>query len=265
MSGTFVRSSTLALCLVAVAASARAQDDAAASRAALETEYSEREAAYYEALDAYYRPYAEAKTPEEAAAIRLDPAAHPSREFLAMFLDLMRRARGCDTGVRAAAMTFRLRREAGKDGVPKVKEVLGELAEHHLESPALGRLLIELVDHFDVSTKALDDFATTVEERSPLPESKAASIVARGMAYARRRSPIEKAAPEKARAYFERAISNHPTAAATAVARTEMFELEHLRVGATPPDFEAVDQDGVKFKLSDYRGKVLVLDFWGFW
>jgi hypothetical protein len=35
-------------------------------------------------------------------------------------------------------------------------------------------------------------------------------------------------------------------------------------VGGTP-DFEAVDTDGVAFKLSDYRGKVVLLDFWGFW
>jgi len=44
-----------------------------------------------------------------------------------------------------------------------------------------------------------------------------------------------------------------------------LFELDHLQVGMTAPDFEAVDQDGTKFKLSDYRGKVVLLDFWGFW
>lgn len=36
-------------------------------------------------------------------------------------------------------------------------------------------------------------------------------------------------------------------------------------VGGTPGDFDAVDPDGVAFKLSDYRGKVVLLDFWGFW
>ena len=36
-------------------------------------------------------------------------------------------------------------------------------------------------------------------------------------------------------------------------------------VGGTPPDFEAKDVDGASFKLSDYRGKVVMLDFWGFW
>lgn len=44
-----------------------------------------------------------------------------------------------------------------------------------------------------------------------------------------------------------------------------LYELDHLQIGMLAPDFEAVDQDGVKWKLSDYRGKVVVVDFWGFW
>jgi len=38
-----------------------------------------------------------------------------------------------------------------------------------------------------------------------------------------------------------------------------------LQVGYLAPDFEAVDMEGKRFKLSDYRGKVVALDFWGFW
>ena len=33
-------------------------------------------------------------------------------------------------------------------------------------------------------------------------------------------------------------------------------------VGAAAPDIEAADMDGKRFKLSDYRGKVVLLDFW---
>ena len=44
-----------------------------------------------------------------------------------------------------------------------------------------------------------------------------------------------------------------------------IFELEHLQVGSVAPDIEGVDFDGVEFKLSDYRGKVVMLDFWGNW
>ncbi len=31
------------------------------------------------------------------------------------------------------------------------------------------------------------------------------------------------------------------------------------------PEIVGEDVDGVPFKLSDYRGKVVVLDFWGNW
>jgi hypothetical protein len=36
-------------------------------------------------------------------------------------------------------------------------------------------------------------------------------------------------------------------------------------VGQVAPEIEGVDLGGVPFKLSDYRGKVVVLDFWGNW
>ncbi|MDB6127866.1 MAG: hypothetical protein JWM35_1762, partial [Verrucomicrobia bacterium] len=38
-----------------------------------------------------------------------------------------------------------------------------------------------------------------------------------------------------------------------------------LKVGALAPDFTAKDADGKDVKLSDYKGKVVVLDFWATW
>ena len=38
-----------------------------------------------------------------------------------------------------------------------------------------------------------------------------------------------------------------------------------LDIGKEVPEIEGEDVDGVNFKLSDYRGKVVVLDFWGDW
>jgi hypothetical protein len=48
-------------------------------------------------------------------------------------------------------------------------------------------------------------------------------------------------------------------------ARLWQYELDHLQLGMVAPDFEAEDQHGKSFKLSDYRGKIVVLDWWGFW
>lgn len=38
-----------------------------------------------------------------------------------------------------------------------------------------------------------------------------------------------------------------------------------FEVGNQAPEITGEDIDGVAFKLSDYRGKVVVLDFWGDW
>jgi hypothetical protein len=50
-----------------------------------------------------------------------------------------------------------------------------------------------------------------------------------------------------------------------AAADAELFEIRHLAVGKVAPDIAGDDLDGVAFKLSDYRGKVVLLDFWGNW
>lgn len=39
----------------------------------------------------------------------------------------------------------------------------------------------------------------------------------------------------------------------------------NVAVGKVAPDIEGPDIDDVEFKLSDYRGKVVMLDFWGDW
>lgn len=44
-----------------------------------------------------------------------------------------------------------------------------------------------------------------------------------------------------------------------------IFIAENLQIGMIPPNFDAVDVDGAPISLSDYRGKVTVIDFWGFW
>jgi hypothetical protein len=40
---------------------------------------------------------------------------------------------------------------------------------------------------------------------------------------------------------------------------------EKYGVGCDSPDIAGIDLDGVEFKLSDYKGKVIFLDFWGDW
>ena len=45
-------------------------------------------------------------------------------------------------------------------------------------------------------------------------------------------------------------------------ANQELFKIRNLAVGKQAPDIEGEDQEGKRFKLSDYRGKVVLLDIW---
>ncbi len=44
-----------------------------------------------------------------------------------------------------------------------------------------------------------------------------------------------------------------------------LFAIEHLSVGKKAPEITGTDADGKTLKLSDFRGKVVVLDFFADW
>ena len=48
-------------------------------------------------------------------------------------------------------------------------------------------------------------------------------------------------------------------------ARAELDEIRNLAVGKPAPEIIGTDLDGQPFKLSDYRGKVVLLTFWAGW
>jgi hypothetical protein len=71
---------------------------------------------------------------------------------------------------------------------------------------------------------------------------------------------------EKAQTYFAEGAKKHAGKAALATQfKDALYLLEKLSIGKVAPEIEAEDLDGKKFKLSDYRGKVVVIDFWGNW
>ena len=49
------------------------------------------------------------------------------------------------------------------------------------------------------------------------------------------------------------------------MAERQLYAIRNLSVGRTAPEITGQDVDGRTFKLSDYRGKVVLLDFWGHW
>jgi hypothetical protein len=86
---------------------------------------------------------------------------------------------------------------------------------------------------------------------------------------------LRKADPEKLKKesvkLFERVVKEfadlpHPRKETIGkVAEGVLFKLHNLVAGKPAPEIEAEDVNGKPMKLSDYRGKVVLLDFWGNW
>lgn len=56
-----------------------------------------------------------------------------------------------------------------------------------------------------------------------------------------------------------------PTITYGAIGRSSIFSIRNLTIGKRIPDLSGQDIDGEAFKLSDYRGKVVLLSYWGTW
>lgn len=70
----------------------------------------------------------------------------------------------------------------------------------------------------------------------------------------------------KAENYFAEGAKKHAGDAGLANEfKDHLYRLQNLSVGKLAPDIEGEDLDGKQFKLSDYRGKVVVISFWAFW
>jgi len=114
-----------------------------------------------------------------------------------------------------------------------------------------------------------------VREKNPNKTEKAAATYALGMQHFRR---YEAATDEKlaeaekslAMDYFQEISGKYADAnikgfpLADQAGRT-MYELQNLSVGSECPEIDGNDVDGAAIKLSDFKGKKVVLIFWGGW
>jgi len=121
------------------------------------------------------------------------------------------------------------------------------------DSEALLRKL-QSHDKKEVKGVALFTLAQVLKQRA---DSKADSDV---KAAEKLRKEAEKLFEEAAEKYAD--VSAGYRGSVGEAAKKELYEIRNLAVGRPAPEVEGVDQDGKKFKLSDYKGKVVLFDFW---
>lgn len=176
---------------------------------------------------------------------------------------------------------------------------LGVLQEHHMQRADLEEVCSTLAR---VPTTAATQFLRQLEAKSPHVEVKGAACfnladslkdqasMARSLQnadaenikdlvhyFGRQTVDVLKSADaddieEEAADLYEKialtpeyAALNHYRGNLAKAAKGNLFELHNLAIGKPAPEIEGEDIDGNPMKLSDYRGKVVVLDFWGDW
>jgi len=143
------------------------------------------------------------------------------------------------------------------------------LVESHLGSPEIGRFLdyLPYLTRQGLSQEEVRGIAAKAIEQAATHELRAAAHYSRArtfLASGRDPEPL----PEFAEQYAAdiAAVSELAPGSLLALrAEAPGFERTRLQIGMVAPEIEGTDLDGVEFKLSRYRGKVVVIDFWGDW
>lgn len=205
-----------------------------------------------------------ARSAEERAELA---AAFPRDEFAEELAALAGEAPGSEVAARAWIDAFRL--ACLLDDRELYESSLGRLLADHLRSPAISGLTLELV--YGAPDWSAQQAAAAL--RSILAANDNEDVQANGLAQLALLVGLDPRFGEAGRAeaigllgqigqrFAGRDFLGQDAAQFVAGAK---YEIEHLAVGQVAPDAPLVDQDGVAFRLSDYRGRVVVLDFWGF-
>ncbi len=143
---------------------------------------------------------------------------------------------------------------------PNGAKALKELQQNHIESEQLGPVCQRVVYS---SSDETEKFLRAVLEKNPHKNVQAQACMALAR-FLRSKNPPE------AERLFNRVSEQYGDTPAyrgtlADAAKAELYEMHNLVVGKVAPEIEGEDVDGKTFKLSDYRGKVVVLDFWGDW
>ena len=153
----------------------------------------------------------------------------------------------------------------------EIDKIVNIAVEHHLSNPKLKDVVLAGGQLGSAGEKLLRAAA----EKSTDKEIKAISLYTLGMLFSERTTETanEKTAMEltaKAIDLLEKAAKEGGEVklgddTIGELAKDEITGLKTLSIGNTAPELEGTTLDGKKVKLSDYKGKVVLLDVWATW
>lgn len=200
---------------------------------------------------------ARAEGAKQLPAVAMNP---PTKEYVAKAQELASQYEGKDDAVRFLGFVLKNARTERN----AVKKTIETLALAHAKSNAIAEVLPFLVSGVRMGAKKqVLDLLGDVAENHANSECKAQALITRGgLMLEMAQNDEERKAAEKD---LRSVASITKDEALLAQAKDALFEIENLQVGCKAPDIVGIDVEGAAIKLSDYQGKVILLDFWGFW
>ncbi len=157
-------------------------------------------------------------------------------------------------------------------GFPEGQTAVKMLGNQHVKSQGIAEAVKALENH---PLENVEPILLAIREKNPNAEERAAASYALGSQYFRRFDSNPNATDAekpkaKAMEYFQDVVTQYEKVTIQGFPIAEqasrmLFEMANLSIGAEAPDIEGKELDGTAFKLSEQRGKHVVLMFWGGW
>lgn len=141
-------------------------------------------------------------------------------------------------------------------------EIFAALEEHHLDSSKLSAVVLSL---YSANSEEAQAFLATVVEKSEVKEARGSALYVQAMQMERDPAKAEQYKAIVGKLNAEHADLEVRGRKVAAMMKATVEAKEKLAIGKPAPEIIGKDADGNEMKLSDYKGKIVVLDFWGDW
>jgi hypothetical protein len=217
------------------------------------------------AMNDFSRAYSTATTDEQRQKLLTEKYPQPA-QFSPKLLKIAQDNPKTPAAFDALKWIMERDRSTGQPGSPH-DEALKALTRDFAADPRAGDVVSTMMWS---SSPPEEAFCRAVIDKNPDRNAKAIATYILGRMYKQRAegSPAES---KQADALFEQArkdyadVNGGMQGTIGASADAELFELHNLAIGKVAPDIVGEDINGKPMKLSDLRGKVVMLDFWGDW
>lgn len=127
------------------------------------------------------------------------------------------------------------------------------------------RRTAEQLDVLDSYDRLPGDHKTWIDALSRLSASAKEPTSKQAAAFVKGRVQMSADMLAEAAQTFKALIAKAPDSQPVARAKQFLYEIEHLQIGMTAPNFEATTLDGKKVTLESLRGKPVLINFWATW